>query len=48
MGAYVTQTPSGVDNLGSDDRRTTPAAQNRHKKVTSRMGFRHCVTPTKC
>ena len=48
MGAYVTQTPLSVDNLGSVARRTTPSAQNRHKKVTSGMGFRHCATPAKC
>jgi hypothetical protein len=38
MGAYVTQTPVSVDNLGSVARRTTPSAQNRHKKVTSGIG----------
>jgi hypothetical protein len=38
MGAYVTQTPLSVDNLGSIARRTTPSAQNRHKKVTSGIG----------
>jgi hypothetical protein len=39
MGAYVTQTPLTVDNLGSVARRTSPSAQNRHKKVTSGMGL---------
>jgi hypothetical protein len=35
MAAYVTQTAFSVDNLGSVACRTTPSAQNRHKKVTS-------------
>jgi hypothetical protein len=39
MGAYVTQTSSSVDNLGPTASRTTPSAQNRHKKVTSGMGL---------
>jgi len=38
MGAYVTQTSSSVDNLGSVARRTTPLAQNWRKKVTSGTG----------
>jgi hypothetical protein len=39
LGAYVTQTPLSVDNLGSVARRTTPSAQNWHKKVTSGIGL---------
>ena len=39
LDAYVTQTSSCVDNLGSVACRTTPWAQNRHKKVTSGMGL---------
>jgi len=39
LGAYVTQTSSSVDNLGSVARRTSPWAQNRRKKVTSGVGL---------
>jgi hypothetical protein len=39
LGAYVTQTSSSVDNLGSVVRRTTPLARNWRKKVTSGVGL---------
>jgi hypothetical protein len=39
LGAYVTQTSSSVDNLGSVARRTSPLAQNWRKKVTAGVGL---------